>query len=282
MSKSNLRCFLLFATFLAFTGTVLADGLDEIKERGVLRIAVYDDYQPFSYKETNRIKGVDVEIAEQIGKALGFPVSLMPFTADESVSDDLRNMVWKGHYLGTGTADIMMHVPVDPILAADNDRVSILAPYYRERVSVVFDRERIGHLSSLNDFRTHKVGVELDTLADHYLTSIYGGVLRENVVHYMDAGKAVDGMRHGEVSAVMGPLSHMQGFLTAAEGERFRVAAISLEGVSVSSWDIGVAVRSNNEAFAKRVASTLEDLRRKGTVEAIFRKHGLTYLDPSH
>ncbi len=271
----------LMACFLLLAGQAgMADGLDEVRERGVLRIAVYNDYQPFSFKQKSRISGVDVDIAEAIGKLLGVPVSLMPFTADESVGDDLRNMVWKGHYLGSGTADIMMHVPVDPVLAADNDRVQIFAPYFRERIAVVYDGKVIEQLSGLNTFRTHKVGVELDTLADHYLTSIYGGALRGNVAHYMSADEAVAAMRRGEVNAVMGPLSHVEGVLSGKDADRFRTAQMSLEGVAVSYWDVGVAVRSGKEEFAKTVSTVMESLRRDGTIENIFKQHGLSYVAP--
>jgi ABC-type amino acid transport substrate-binding protein len=265
---------------ITFASATFAESLEKIRERGVLRVAVYNDYLPFSYKQKSRISGVDVEIAQRLGERLGFPVSLMPFTADESMGDDLRNMVWKGHYLGTGVADIMMHVPFDPVLAEQNDRVKILAPYYRERVAVIYDKQKIEELSSLNVFRTHKVGVELDALADHYLTGIYGGALRNNVVHYMTADEAVKAMLAGEISAVMGPLSHVEGVLPAAERKRYLTAPVQLAGVAVSMWDVGVAVKSGSDDLAAAVSRELTALVKDGTIPALFEKHGLTHLDP--
>ena len=47
----------------------------------------------------------------------------------EDMNDDLRNMVWKGHYLGTQPSDVMMHVPVDEHLAKANDKVRPLRLY---------------------------------------------------------------------------------------------------------------------------------------------------------
>ena len=46
--------------------------------------------------------------------------------ADENMADDLRNMVWKGHYLGFGPADVLMHVPVDRPLMEANPQVTHL------------------------------------------------------------------------------------------------------------------------------------------------------------
>jgi hypothetical protein len=43
------------------------------------------------------------------------------------MGDDLRNMVWRGHYLGYGPADVMLQVPVDKFLA-HNPQVMILRP----------------------------------------------------------------------------------------------------------------------------------------------------------
>ena len=47
--------------------------LDEIVQRGTLRVGMTGDYKPFSYfdKPTERFTGFDVDMAESLGKALG-------------------------------------------------------------------------------------------------------------------------------------------------------------------------------------------------------------------
>ena len=54
-------------------------------------------------------------------------MSLLPFRADDSMNDDLRSMVWRGHYLGYGPADVPMHVPVDRPLMEANPQVAMEA-----------------------------------------------------------------------------------------------------------------------------------------------------------
>ena len=78
--------------------------LDKLRLRGTLSVAVYNEMPPFHVKG----QGIDVDLAEQLAKALGLKLSLLPFNADENMNDDLRNMVWKGHYLGFGPADVML------------------------------------------------------------------------------------------------------------------------------------------------------------------------------
>ncbi len=94
-------------------GPAAARPLDEVRDSGTIRIAVYRDFAPFSEVHDGRFEGVDVDIGRALAQRLGVAVEFMPVTAGESVDDDLRNAVWKGHYLGGGVADVMLHVPVD-------------------------------------------------------------------------------------------------------------------------------------------------------------------------
>ena len=51
--------------------------LDEIIQRGVMRVGLTGDYKPFSYLDptTSTFSGFDVEMAESLGKALGVKVA---------------------------------------------------------------------------------------------------------------------------------------------------------------------------------------------------------------
>ena len=90
-----------------------ADGLETLRQRGRLRIAVYNDFPPYSIGGG---KGIDADLGRAIAAKLGLAAEIVGFNADEDMNDDLRNMVWKGHYLGTQPADLMLHVPVDECL----------------------------------------------------------------------------------------------------------------------------------------------------------------------
>ena len=43
---------------------------DEIVEAGVIKIAVYEDYPPYSWEEGGKAKGIDVDIARLIAEDL--------------------------------------------------------------------------------------------------------------------------------------------------------------------------------------------------------------------
>ena len=105
--------------------------LGKVRELGVLRVAVYKDNRPWSWRKDGKLTGIDVDLAQALAKGLGVRADIAELVADESADDDLRNGVWKGGLLGFQPADIMLHVPFDRTFAARNDQVAIIAPYYR-------------------------------------------------------------------------------------------------------------------------------------------------------
>ena len=65
--------------------------LDEIMERGVIRIGTTGDYVPFSYtnkKTPEKLMGVDIELGKDLGRALGVEVQFVP-TSWPTLMDDL-------------------------------------------------------------------------------------------------------------------------------------------------------------------------------------------------
>ena len=228
--KTDRRRFLLAAgaATLAASLPARADGLAEIRQRGSLRVAVYNGFTPWSDKGN----GIDVELAQALGKQLGLATQVVGYNADEDMDDDLRNMVWKGHYLGQPPSDVMMHVPVDSYLQGKNDKVKIFGPYHLETIAVA-RVQRIGSIrgsaaTALEVFTREKIGVEGRSLADAFLLGVLNGRLRENVVHFNSVAAAVEKLKAGELAAVMGPRSEIEqalgkdsrfaGYLLAATG----------------------------------------------------------------
>lgn len=261
---------------LAAALPALAGDLEAIRQRGRLRVAVYNDFVPYSKAG----KGIDVELARAIAGKLGLSPEIVGFNADEDMNDDLRNMVWKGHYLGIQPADLMMHVPVDAHLARANDKVRIFGAYHREALGVARDPASIPALSgsaavALEIFTREKIGVETATLADSFLLGVLNGRLRENVVHFRNVGEAAKALERGEVAAVLAPRAELEAAL--AGQSKLPVEPADLAELKVGGWPLGMAVKVEENALADAVAAALADLKREGVVADIFRRHGITY-----
>ncbi|MES9988671.1 MAG: transporter substrate-binding domain-containing protein [Candidatus Thiodiazotropha endolucinida] len=284
----RIKYILIFAAAVAslmLASSAIAEdepsALDRIRERGVLEVAVYNDFPPFSYRdERGRIVGIDADIAHALAKSLGVAAAIRAVGADESMEDDLRNNVWKGHYLGGGVADVMLHVPYDAAFAEENDRVIFVAPYYREQVVVAVEKGVGANLDPLDYFSREKVGVELDTLTDFYLLSAYNGKIRNQVVHFSNIGKAVNALKNGEVAGVAGPRSEIE-FALGDQAANYAVGPIQMPGLSTSGWDLGAAVKQGNGALAEAVEKAMSQLRQSSSLSKIFTQYRSTYQLPS-
>ena len=279
--KTDRRLWLkaLAALPLAAALPARADGLEAIRQRGRLRFAVYNDFPPYSMAGG---KGIDADIARAIAARLGVAPEVVGFTADEDMNDDLRNMVWKGHYLGTQPADVMMHVPVDPYLAKANDKVRIFGAYHREALALARRPERVRQAPSgsaavaLEVFTREKIGVETASLADSFLLGVLNGRLRDNVVHFKTVGEAAQALAAGQVAAVLATRAELE---AALKGQReLPVEPVSFPELKVDSWPLGMAVKVEEQALADAIAAALAELKRDGSLAEIFRRHGISHL----
>jgi len=164
------------------TKNTVGESLEEIEEKGRIKIAVYEDFRPFSF--IDKLIGIDVEIAGRIAAELGVRLELMAVQADENVDADLRNHIWRGPRIGArskgsiavdSVANLMLHVPYNKELDIRNELAVLFSPYFADRVAIARDPEAFeGGEFSLFDLEGKAVGVELDTLSDFYLSSTWG------------------------------------------------------------------------------------------------------------
>lgn len=266
------------AVALASWAAVAAAGDPSPRTRqpGVLRVAVYKSYPPFADGD----QGIEVDLGKALAGKLGLTPEVRAYPDADSIDGDLRNIIWRGHPLWReGLADVMLHVPVDPHVIQKNDQVRIFGPYFRERLVVARSLARIPQLPTLQIFTTEKIGVEVETLEDRYLVGSFGGLLRENVVHFATLLAATAALVKGEVSAVMGRQTLIEaGLGSAASG--FVITTAPAPGLATTGWELGMAVKADNPELAAALERAMGELLREGVVERAFTSRGLTYRAP--
>lgn len=277
MRHPDRRRFLtLFGAAALAAGTARARPLDEVVERNRLRVAVYRDFHPFSFREGGTLKGIDVDVAAAIAERLKVRADIFEHTAGETVSDDLRVAVWRGSLFGGEPADIMMHIPYNKEFALRNPEAVLFSPYQRELFALIRDPERVPS-ADLDDLPEEPIGVEIDSIPDFYLLGADGGRLRKHVVHFPEPKVAVEALLRGEVAAVLAPRSQIEGALGGTR-PGLPMKVVRLPGMMASSWDIGMAARENARdltyAAGDAVAAMVED----GSMAAIFGRYGVTHV----
>ena len=263
---------------LTLTGTAAwaqaqeVEALDRIRKRGSLVVAVYNAMPPFHVEGA----GIDVKIAEQLALSLGVALNLLPFNAGENMEDDLRNMVWKGHYLGFGPADVLLHVPVDKPLMDSQKQALIFAPYYKETVALAYDVERVPQLESLADLKNHKVAVAGQTLAGWLLIGSDEGAYREQLMTRMEDGAtAARLLLSGEVAVAAGNASELHSVLKG--NKRYRVIPMPIPRAPRNGWAVGMAVKKNATDLARALQSTVNDMAKDGRLSGIFAAQGVPW-----
>ncbi|OGB00178.1 MAG: ABC transporter substrate-binding protein [Burkholderiales bacterium RIFCSPHIGHO2_12_FULL_69_20] len=255
------------ATLAALALPALAQdkpALQRIRERGTLVVGVYNDMPPFHVGG----QGIDVALAGALARALEVKLSLLPFTADENMDDDLRNMVWKGHYLGFGPADVLLHVPVDRPLMAANPRVNIFAPYYRERVMIARNLAAAPRMESLDDLAGKPIAVPGLSLAGWLLIGADSGKYREQLsTRWKDGAEAAGALQRGEVVAAAGNASELESVLGG--DARFAIEPLPLPRMR-DGWAVGLAVKKDSEDLAHALQAAVNAVADNGELGKMF------------
>ncbi|MBL8333911.1 MAG: transporter substrate-binding domain-containing protein [Rubrivivax sp.] len=245
--------------------------LARVRQRGRLTVGLYNDMPPFHVAG----KGIDVDLATALAERLGVAYSPLPFNADENMNDDLRNMVWRGHYLGFGPADVLMHVPVDRPLMQANPRVEIFGPYWRERIVIARDLSQVPVMASLDDFAGRRIAVPGQTLAGWLLIGAEGGKYREQLTtKWKDGVDAAEALRRGEVAGAAGMASELES--TLAGDTRFVVEPLPVPRAR-DGWPVGMAVKKDAADLAQALQGALNGLAQSGQLAQIFARGRLSW-----
>lgn len=255
-----------------------AASLEKIRSAGVLRIAVYLDFAPWAWDDGGTLRGIDVELGTAIAQKLGVKAEFRDFLAGDDVDDDLRNMVWKGPATGGMLSDIMMHAPFDLTFALRNDRVVIVAPYYRESFSIGCSRD-LDCEDPPVQFKGHKIAVELNSIPDFYMSGQFGGALRSDVVHMTSGMVALDSVRDGKSDLAMATRAQVEHALSKG-GDVLVARKGPIPALTSPGWDIGLAVKDDSRDLGDRLETLLPEMITDKTVPAIFARYGVTLRAP--
>lgn len=278
-SRQILTILVLLGLFIS--KPALSESFVTLKKKGIITFAVYEDYPPYSYRDNEgKPVGIDVDIGKALASELGLSAHIRLVFADESLGDDLRVYVWKGHHVTGQPADVMLHVPYDELLKKMEDKVNIIAPYNEVQVVVAADVEQLGANPSITSFFENKIGTEKVTMADGYLRGAYNGRIQNNVIPFNSIAEATEALMKGELTAVMGDRSQIEAGLGDKKKD-YQIGLMETPGIASASWDLGLAVKSEYTELAEKLEAAMDNLIENGTVKEIFSKHDISYNMPA-
>jgi polar amino acid transport system substrate-binding protein len=282
LSRRSSLCMLLALGLPIAQAQNELTGLARIRAGGVLKVAVYKDNAPFSDGSGNDLQGLDVALAGALARQLKLKLNLLPFDAGENMNDDLRNMVWRGHYLGYGPADIMLHVPVDKYLMQENRQTLIFAPYMRQVQILLHDKRKLPQVDGPQDLRGHALAAERGTGTASVLMGHGDGLLRSQVKLYNSGVEAAKAVLNGEATAAYVLRSQAEAALATLKSDSlsFALTSMPLPGSPSNGWPLGLAIKAGNKDLGQAIEVALRELRDSGEMLAIFRQHDMTLTAP--
>lgn len=245
-----------------------------LRETGILKVAVYNDLAPFS----DHGQGIDADLGAALAGKLGLKPALLPFDAGDDLGDDLRNMVWKGHYLGYGPADVMLHVPVDRMLMNANPQVEIFAPYYVETVRLVRSAQAIPQFEGIDALAGKRIGVEKVSISGMVMLGEGNGRFREQVHIYPTAIEALEQLKAGHLDAVLATRAQIESVMKGDPA--FPLQEVPFDRLPRGGWAIGMAVKKGNVGLARQLQAALNDMTASGELRTIFAKYGVQAVKP--
>jgi ABC-type amino acid transport substrate-binding protein len=261
--------------------------LDDIVERGWIEIAVYEDFPPYSWEDGRTPKGVDIEVGRIIAESLGVEPRFRFVQSGETLEADLLNYVWRGAAVGGHVANLMMRVPYNSDFTCRVEQVVFTGQYAGERIAIAYRTDAYPDAVQEPDadgrhpeapvpayFRYDMVGVENDSISDFYLTATFGATAK--VTRYKTTGQAMDGLKAGEVMAVMGPISQLE----HGGGDGVAVHAPLLPGFQLSRWTLGLAVHTSHRDLGYAVDDAVAAALADGRIAGVYAAYGLDFTPP--
>lgn len=250
--------------------------LEKVKAIGFLRIGLYTDNRPWSWEDGGKPVGIDVDLARALADKLGVRADIALFTAGESLSDDLRNVIWRGGLLGFQPCDVMLHVPFDRQLMAKEDNVTFLAPYYRESFGAVCGEAADCEAMPVR-WKGSRIAAELDSIPDFYLLGHAGGALAKDVVHVPTGYEAVAAVGKGTADAAVASAAQIEAAMHDAPDAGIARRKGFLPAMLSPGWDIGIAVKENSRNLGFAIEEEFAAMAKDGRMKAIFAKYGVDW-----
>ncbi|ATU94690.1 transporter substrate-binding domain-containing protein [Phyllobacterium zundukense] len=245
---AKLTAFALTAA-LAFAGTAHAGKIEEIRERGTVRIGVSLGGEPIGFRDDkNNPVGYDVDVATQLAAKLGVPVEFTDVSGDARIS-----------MLVSGQLDIVVANTSATLERAKTVDFSI--PYNRAGLRVIVQKD--AGIASLKDLSGKKVVVGRGTTGE---TFIKKSVPDAELV-YTDTFSP-DGvllLQQKRADAAIEDSSLLDYLATKNEN------LVTLEGL-YSNDPIGIAVAKGDPEFVRWLDMFVSDYIQSGAYDTNYKK----------
>lgn len=250
--KLLLACLLALSLFLP--SLVLADTLDDIQDRGALRVGLEPGYMPFEMtNQKGKIVGFDVDMAKRIAKAMGVKLELV-------------STAWDGIIPGLITKKYDMIMSGMTVTAQRNLKIAFADPYIVVGQSILVKNQHADAVKSYKDLnnKKYKVGSKLGTTGEQATKRM---ISKATYISFETEQEGVMDLVNGKIDAFVYDLPYM----AIANAQKSEGKLFFLDE-PFTYEPLGWAVRHGNADFLNWLNNFLVQMKNDGTYDKIYAK----------
>jgi polar amino acid transport system substrate-binding protein len=254
MKQVKLLIACLLALCIVLPGVAVADTLDDILERGTLRVGMEPGYMPFEMtNKKGEIVGFDVDMAKRMAKAMGVKLELVSTALDGIIPA-----------LITKKFDIIMSGMT--LTQERNLKISFADPYIVIGQSILISKDLAGDVTSYKDLnnKKYKVASKLGTTGEQATKRMIPNC---EYISFETEQEGVMDLLNGKVDAFVYDLP----FNAIAFAEKGQGKLVLLD-TPFTYEPLAWAVNKGNADFINWLDNFLIQAKNDGTYDKIYKK----------
>ena len=259
--KKFLKCIaaVCFVCFCFFIGAFAkGDSLENIKSRGYVKVSTNAEFEPFEYKDADKIKGIDIDIVKKIAEYLGVDVQINDVSFD-AVTLEIKNK----------KCDLAISAMSYSEERAQN--VSFSDSYYTSKQVIIVPNE--SEIKSEKDLHGKSIGVAMGFTGDIYCTQHYSD---SKIERYSKSSDAVFDLLNSRLDAVVVDEVPARSLVNLSNN-----LCKILDGYCLFEEEYRIVVSKDEDELLNVVNETLHKMKETGEVEKIINSYVKNSQTPS-
>ncbi|WP_444645385.1 transporter substrate-binding domain-containing protein [Caproiciproducens sp. R1] len=228
--------------------------VDKVKADGAVTMSTNAEFEPFEYKDGDKIVGIDIDISNKIAEKLGVQLKINDIAFDTLTTE-----------LGSGKTNF-----VAAGMTANEDRkknVDFSDTYFDASQAIIVLKDSA--IKSRTDLNGKKVGVQQGTTGDTYCTNEDGknDIKVASTERYAKGVDAVTDLINGKIDAVV-----IDDFPAKKFVEKNSDKLVKLDE-ALTTEQYAIAVPKGDKAMLDTVNGVLGELKSSGELDKIIEKY---------
>ena len=237
------------------TQSDVTEAADGSAEKAVLTMATNAYFPPYEYYDGETIVGIDAEVAAAIAEKLGMELQIVDIEFDSIIA-------------GVQTGKYDMGMAGMTVTEERKQSVDFSDSYATGIQSIIVAED--SPITSIDDILAdgaeYKVGVQLSTTGDIYITDDLGDAAADRVTEFQTGNDAVAALSSGKVDAVIIDNEPAKSYVAATTGLKVLDTEYVVE-------DYAICFSKDNTELKDKVNAALAELIADGTVQSIVDKY---------